>query len=145
MPESPAEFSLVIPTYNESGNLTELVSRIDRALAGKNYEIIFVDDDSPDGTTDQLQALARQNTRIRSITRIGRRGLASACVEGILSSSAPYIAVMDADLQHDPTLLPQMWATLQQEPVDLVIGSRYMEGGEIGAWDSRREIGRAHV
>ena len=77
------------------------------------WEVIFVDDNSPDGTWDVVRALARQDTRVRCIRRIGRRGLSGACIEGILASSAPCAAVIDADLQHDETQLPKMLALLQ--------------------------------
>jgi dolichol-phosphate mannosyltransferase len=107
-------------------------------MAGRDWEIIFVDDNSPDGTADKLREIYQSNPRIRCIKRVGRRGLSSACIEGIFSSSARYVAVMDADLQHDANLLPQMLDVLRGEPIDLVIGSRYTEGGSVGDWNARR-------
>src|SRR6202022_1737970 len=95
------------------------------ALAGEAFEIIFVDDDSPDGTADEARAIAQVDSRVRCLKRVGRRGLSGACVEGILASAAPYVAVIDGDLQHDEQLLPAMLAALRAGEVDLVIGSRY--------------------
>src|SRR5262245_36125440 len=102
------ELALIIPTFNERDNVAELVKRLDTALAGIAWEAIFVDDDSKDGTLAELRRLARLDARVRFIQRIGRRGLASAVVEGVLSTSTPYVAVLDADLQHDETILPEM-------------------------------------
>lgn len=132
------ELSVVVPTFNESGNIRQLVALLAQALAGVRWEVIFVDDDSPDGTADAARALARQDARVRCIRRIGRRGLSSACVEGMQASSAPYVAVMDADLQHDETLLAPMLELLRGGSCDLVVGSRYVAGGGIGTWDKDR-------
>jgi len=136
-PQRPLELALVVPTFNERGNVAELVARVDRVLAGVVWELIFVDDDSPDGTAAVVRALGLADPRIRCIRRVGRRGLASACVEGMLSSHAPYLAVMDADLQHDEALLAPMLAVLRQEPVDLVVGSRYVAGGGVAGWQAQ--------
>jgi dolichol-phosphate mannosyltransferase len=133
-----AELTVVTPTYNESANIEELVRRIDAALQGVGWELIVVDDDSPDGTSEAVQRLSARDARVRCIRRIGRRGLASACIEGMLSSSAPFLAVMDADLQHDPSALPRMLSVLRAGAADLVIGSRYADGGSVGEWDGRR-------
>jgi dolichol-phosphate mannosyltransferase len=89
---------------------------------------MFVDDDSPYGTADQIREISRGDRRVRCLQRIGRRGLTTACIEGALATSAPYIAVMDADMQHDEKLLPQMLAILKSDPVDLVVGSRHVAG-----------------
>ena len=110
---STAELAVVIPVLNECDNVALMVERLTRALAGIRWEAIFVDDDSPDGTADVVRALARLQSNIRCVQRLGRRGLASACIDGILSSAAPYVAVMDGDLQHDESLLPQMLARLK--------------------------------
>jgi dolichol-phosphate mannosyltransferase len=134
----PADLTLVIPTFNERENVPLLVERLVGALAGIAWEAVFVDDDSPDGTADAVRALARRLPNIRCLQRIGRRGLASACVEGVLSSAAPYVGVMDADLQHDERLLPTMLAMLQNEPLDIVIGSRFTGGAEIVAMPGNR-------
>jgi dolichol-phosphate mannosyltransferase len=143
-PESPPqavatpELSVVVPTFNERDNVTTLFRRLETALAGKAWEVIFVDDNSPDGTWDVVRGLARQDSRVRCIRRIGRRGLSGACIEGILASSAPYAAVIDADLQHDETQLPKMLALLEAGEADLVVGSRYIEGGSADSFDKQR-------
>ncbi len=134
----PAELAIIIPTYQEAESVAQVAERVSAALAGIAWELIFVDDDSPDGTAERVRALAQQDPRIRVIQRIGRRGLASACIEGMLATSAPYLAVMDADLQHDEQLLPEMLQLIRTEGLDLVIGSRYLAGGDLGDWDQRR-------
>jgi dolichol-phosphate mannosyltransferase len=133
------DLTVVVPTFNERENVGLLYERLSTVLAGIAWEAIFVDDDSPDGTADAVRSLARRDTKIRCLQRVGRRGLSSACIEGILASSAPYVAVMDADLQHDESLLPRMFATLRDEPYDLVVGSRYVAGGGVGDWDANRQ------
>jgi dolichol-phosphate mannosyltransferase len=132
------ELTIVVPTFNERGNVAELVSRLRACLPDAAWEVVFVDDDSPDGTADAVRALASEDSRVRCIQRIGRRGLSSACVEGMLSSSAAYLAVIDGDLQHDERLLPRMLAALKAEDTDIVVGSRYAAGGDIGSWDAGR-------
>jgi dolichol-phosphate mannosyltransferase len=112
--------------------------RLGRVLEGTAWEVVFVDDDSPDGTADVVRALARRHPNVRCVQRIGRRGLASACVEGVLSSAAPYVAVMDADLQHDESILPAMLETLRNEPLDIVIGSRFVGGSDFGSMPKLR-------
>src|SRR5262245_55613138 len=97
----PLRLSVVVPTLNERDNVSALFRKLERALAGIAWEVIFVDDNSPDGTWQEVRDLARKDGRVRCIRRIGRRGLSGACIEGILASSAPCAAVMDADLQHD--------------------------------------------
>lgn len=137
------ELTLVIPTYNEVENIEPILRRLSKTLEGVEWEAVFVDDDSPDGTANLVRALARDNPRLRCLQRIGRRGLASACIEGMASSSAPYLAVMDADLQHDESLLVQMLETLRRGETDLVVGSRYVSGGGVGEWDgTRRRISK---
>lgn len=128
---SPAvELSVVVPTFNEAGNVGMLVERLDACLGDRHWEVIFVDDDSPDETADQVRRLAQSDGRIRCVQRLDRRGLSSACIEGMLASTAPYIAVMDGDLQHDESLLPDMLNTLKNEDLDIVVGSRYVSGGD---------------
>jgi dolichol-phosphate mannosyltransferase len=139
--ESPAvaiELAVVVPCFNERENVSLLVEKLTAALFGLEWEVIFVDDDSPDGTANVVRRLAAANRRVRCLQRIGRRGLSSAVVEGMLASSAPYLAVIDGDLQHDERLLPKMLGALKDEKLDLVVGSRYVEGGGIGEWDSKR-------
>jgi dolichol-phosphate mannosyltransferase len=132
------ELSIIVPTFNEHDNIQELMRRVRACLPEAAWEVIFVDDDSPDGTADLVRTLASEDSRIRCIQRIGRRGLSSACVEGMLSSSAPYLAVIDADLQHDERLLPRMLEALQAEDTDIVVGSRYAAGGGVGDWQASR-------
>ena len=138
MTHRPAELTLVVPTFNESDNVAALVEAVAGALQGVAWELIVVDDDSPDGTADRVRRLARVDPRVRCLQRIGRRGLAGACIEGMLSSSAPFVAVMDADLQHDPTLLLAMLQLLRSGDTDIVVASRYMAGGDLGDWDPTR-------
>ncbi len=123
------ELSVVIPTYKERGNVAELVRRLDAALAGIAWEAIYVDDNSPDGTAEAVKQIAAGDPRIRCLRRVGRRGLAGACVEGMLSSAAPFVAVIDADLQHDEKVLAVMLARLKADEADLVAGTRYGDGG----------------
>jgi dolichol-phosphate mannosyltransferase len=133
------ELAVVVPTFNERANVPELVARLDRALAGRGWEVLFVDDDSPDGTADAARELARRDARVRVIQRIGRRGLSSACVEGMCATAAPVVAVIDGDLQHDETLLPAMLDRLLVDAtLDVVIGSRFVDGGGTGEWDRDR-------
>jgi dolichol-phosphate mannosyltransferase len=132
------QLSVVVPTFNERDNVTTLFRRLEATLKGIPFEVIFVDDNSPDGTCEVLRALARADSRVRCIRRVGRRGLSGACIEGILASSAPWAAVIDADLQHDETQLPKMLALLQGGKFDLVVGSRYIEGGSADSFDKQR-------
>src|SRR5256714_11093298 len=142
--ESPPEavatlqLSVVVPTFNERDNVTTLFRRLETALAGLTWEVIFVDDNSPDLTWEVVRGLARQDSRVRCIRRIGRRGLSGACIEGILASSAPYAALIDADLQHDETQLPKMVGLLQRGEAELVVGSRYIEGGSADSFNKQR-------
>jgi dolichol-phosphate mannosyltransferase len=137
-PQKGSELTVVVPTFNERDNVELLLRRLDEALAGIAWEVVYVDDDSPDGTADKVRALAQYDPRVRCVQRIGRRGLASAVIEGMLASSAPYFAVIDGDLQHDETLLPRMLALLKAEELDIVVGSRHTAGGGFGDWDRRR-------
>jgi dolichol-phosphate mannosyltransferase len=130
--------SVVIPTFNEAQNVREMISRLDVALKGIAWEAIYVDDNSPDGTAAEAKALAATDDRVRCIKRLGRRGLASACIEGIMSSAATYVVVIDADLQHDECILPRMLSLLTNDSADLVIGSRYIPGGSADAFASSR-------
>ncbi len=126
--------TVVVPTFNERDNVRPLVALLEVALRDVVWEVVFVDDDSPDGTAKEVRALGREKMNVGVIQRIGRRGLAGACIEGILSSIAPIVAVMDADLQHDETKLAGMLAKLQADPtLDLVIGSRNVDGGSSGS------------
>ena len=143
-PESPPQavstplLSVIVPTFNERDNVTTLFRRLEATLAGVNWEVVFVDDNSPDGTWDVVRSLARQDSRVRCIRRIGRRGLSGACIEGILATSAPCAAVIDADLQHDEKQLPKMLALLEGGEADLVVGSRYVAGGSADSFNRQR-------
>ena len=132
------QLSVVVPTFNERDNVTTLFRRLEATLTGIAWEVIFVDDNSPDGTWDVVRSLAAKDSRVRCLRRIGRRGLSGACIEGILASSAPCAAVIDADLQHDETQLPKMLALLQGGEADLVVGSRYVEGGSADSFNKHR-------
>ena len=135
------DISIVVPTFREAENVRELYSRLAAVMGTHAWELIFVDDDSPDGTADLARALSAEDPRVRCVQRIGRRGLSTAVVEGALSSSAELIAVMDADLQHDETVLPAMVSELRSRDLDIVVGSRYVSGGSTGDWvASRRKI-----
>jgi len=122
--------SVVIPCYNERPNVAPMIARLDAALAGIAWEVIYVDDDSPDGTGGEIRRIAQTDPRVRCIRRIGRRGLASAVIEGALASSAAFIAVIDGDLQHDETRLPVMLHALRTGAYDLAVASRYVAGGD---------------
>ncbi len=132
------ELSIIVPTFNERENIAELIARLAACLQARSWEVVFVDDDSPDGTADLVREHAALDSRVRCLQRIGRRGLSSACVEGMLATTAPYLAVIDADMQHDEQLLPQMLDALKQGDTDIVVGSRYAPGGDIGDWDAGR-------
>jgi len=134
----PPLVSVIIPTLNERDNVHEIVSRLGKALAGQTWEVVFVDDDSGDGTLEVLHDLSRSNPRVRFLHRIGRRGLASAVTEGILSTSSPVVAVMDCDLQHDVAVLPTMFRRLQDGDNDVVVASRFMRDGGVGDWSKYR-------
>jgi dolichol-phosphate mannosyltransferase len=132
------ELAVVVPSFNKRDNVGPLVERLTEALRGIEWEVVYVDDDSPDGTADAVREIAQRSPRVRCLQCIGRRGLSTAVIEGILASSAPYFAVIDADLQHDQTLLPDMLTALKTQGLDVVIGSRYLEGGYVGDWDRKR-------
>ena len=132
------QLSIVVPTFNESGNVCELRDRVSAALPGIDWELIFVDDDSPDGTAQKLTELAQEDRRVRCMLRIGRRGLASACIEGMLAASSPCVAVIDADLQHDESRLPEMLELLRDPELDIVVGSRYAGSGSVEGWAPER-------
>ena len=132
------ELSVIVPTFNERDNVTVLYRRLEATLVNVAWEVVFVDDNSPDGTSEVVRELAQKDSRVRCIRRIGRRGLSGACIEGILASSAPYAAVIDADLQHDETQLPKMLLLLASDQADLVVGSRYIEGYKSEGFNKQR-------
>jgi dolichol-phosphate mannosyltransferase len=133
------ELSVIVPTFNECDNVPVLIERLRAVLDGVNWEMIVVDDDSPDGTADVTRRIGATDSRIRCIRRVGRRGLAGACLEGMLASQARFAAVIDADLQHDDKLLTSMLAKMREGATDIVIGTRYAEGGSTGDFSARRK------
>jgi dolichol-phosphate mannosyltransferase len=135
---TPLRLSIVIPTFNERSNICELLSHLEATLGATGWEVIFVDDDSPDETASLVRTIARTDPRVRCLQRIGRRGLSSACIDGMLASAGPIIAVMDADLQHDETILPKMLSEIELGDADVVIGTRYGAGGSTGDWSRGR-------
>ncbi|HEY6454169.1 MAG TPA: glycosyltransferase family 2 protein [Steroidobacteraceae bacterium] len=132
------ELTVIVPTYKEVKNVAEVVERLRQCLLGISWEVMFVDDDSPDGTSDAVRELARTDRRVRCLQRIERRGLSSASIEGMLATASPYLAVMDGDMQHDERLLPQMLQALRSSDVDIVVGSRYIAGGTVGDFEAAR-------
>ena len=155
-PKAPpaVELTVVSPTFNEKANIRPLVAKLDAALKGIAWQVIFVDDNSPDGTAEEVKAVAQTDPRVQCIRRVGRRGLAGAVIEGALASSAPVIAVIDADLQHDETLLPAMLRLIQDDEAEMVVASRYLDpeglasglsktrkqGSRLATWMSRRVL-----
>lgn len=132
------ELSVVVPTFKERVNVPILIERLERALEGVVWEVIFVDDDSPDGTAALVKEIGALDPRVRCLRRVSRRGLAGACIEGMLASTAAFVAVMDADLQHDETKLRDMIGMLRSGGADLVVGTRYTEGGSAESFSRRR-------
>jgi dolichol-phosphate mannosyltransferase len=132
------EIAIILPTFNECHNLPVLIERIGRLLDGEDWEILVVDDNSPDGTSAVARQLGQRDRRIRCIRRIARRGLAGACIEGMLNSQARYAAVVDADLQHDETLLVSMLARMRKNDVDLIVASRYCDGAVESGFSQHR-------
>jgi len=133
--------AIIIPTLNERDNIPVLLSALDVALIGWNYEVIFVDDWSSDGTPDMIAAIAERRHNVRLIRRYGRRGLSTAVVEGVLSTLAPVIAVIDADMQHDEKVLPQLIDAVVNGGQDMAVGSRYCADGSVGEWGGQRAKG----
>lgn len=139
---NPLELAIVLPTLNEKANIAPMVARIEQALGPSGWEAVFVDDNSRDGTADVVREIAKTDPRVRVIQRIGRRGLASAAIEGMCATAAPYVAVMDADHQHDPALLLDMLAAVRSGEYDLAYASRFTEGGSAEGLSSKgREKG----
>ena len=138
--QAAPELTVVIPTFNERHNITNIVERLRTVLAARDWEVIFVDDDSPDGTAAVARTVGAYDRRVRCIRRIGRRGLAGACIEGMLTSQARFVAVMDADLQHDETLLARMLDRLRKDDVELVVGTRYLNGKPSSGFSASRSL-----
>ncbi len=132
--------SVIIPTYNEAENIPVLIDRLKRVLNDIDYEIIVVDDDSPDGTWRIVQDIGRYEDRVSVIRRQGVRGLSSAVVTGMSSSKGLVLAVMDADLQHDESILPKMYEAIRARGCDIAVGSREAAGGGYGDWSAGRKV-----
>ncbi|MFW6120260.1 MAG: glycosyltransferase, partial [Petrotogales bacterium] len=128
--------SVIVPTYNERDNLPELVKRLDEALTRYKYEIIVVDDDSPDKTWKIALDLSK-NYPVKVIKRIEERGLSTAVLKGFKEINSDIVVIMDADLQHPPEKVPELVESIK-EGADIAIGSRFVEGGSIGNWSYRR-------
>ncbi|WP_425417777.1 glycosyltransferase [Oricola indica] len=122
------ELSVILPAFNEAKNIPLIVDKIAAVMGDTPFEVIVVDDDSPDGTADVTRSIGREKPYVRCVKRINRRGLSGACIEGMMAANAPVVVVMDADMQHDETRLPVMLAEIR-DGADLVIGSRYVDGG----------------
>lgn len=135
---NPLEFAVIVPVLNERDNIGPLLQDISIALAGIEWEVVFVDDGSTDGTIDLLETMARTDNRIRLVRRIGRRGLSSAVIEGFLATVAPIVAVIDGDRQHDERLLPEMFQAIARKEFEMAIGTRYAGGGSVGEWATAR-------
>ncbi len=135
----PFNISIVVPTYQERENIVNFIHRIENVLKGLDFEIVVVDDNSPDGTADLAENLNEQYGNIKVIRRPAKLGLGSAISDGIKASNSEVIAVMDADLQHPPMLLPRMLHEIERGN-DIVIASRYVEGGGIEGWSVIRRI-----
>jgi dolichol-phosphate mannosyltransferase len=137
-PGQPIELAVVVPTFKERDNVPLLVAAVDATLQDIQWEMIFVDDNSPDGTAEHVRSIAAQDRRVRIIERVGRRGLSSACIEGMLSTPAPYVAVIDGDMQHDESILPKMLDCIRTNQLDIVVGSRKIAGGSMGEFSPGR-------
>ncbi len=132
------ELSLIVPTYCESENIATLIERVHQSLSGYSYELVVVDDNSPDGTSEIANSLSQQYP-VRVITRRNERGLASAVVEGFKQARGDILGVIDADLQHPPEVIPELLETVMSG-ADVVIASRYVEGGGSEGWSASRKI-----
>jgi dolichol-phosphate mannosyltransferase len=138
---APARLALVIPTLHEAANIRSVLQRIGASLdpLGVPYELIVVDDDSQDGTENIVRGMSAEDARVRLLVRHGQRGLAGAVSDGWKCSQAEVLGVIDADLQHPPELLPQLWEKLQAG-CDLVVASRYAAPGSMPSWNPLRRV-----
>ena len=135
-----ADIAVIVPTYNEAENVVPFLERAREAWQHLHWEVIFVDDDSPDGTAELVRQIAQVDSRVRVLQRLGRHGLSSACVEGMMAASAPVVAVMDADLQHDEKILPEMYRRLTEGDLELVVATRNAAGGNKNHFDASRSM-----
>lgn len=131
--------TVVVPTFNEAYNVPLLIDELERILCGIDYEILVVDDDSPDLTWKCVEQISRTRPRVRLLRRTTNRGLTPAVIEGFAHAQSDFLACIDGDLQHDPRLLTSMLEELQRG-TDLVIGSRYIKNGGLGEWHWSRRI-----
>ena len=131
--------SIIVPTYNEAENVRELIERVEASLKGLDFEVIVVDDSSPDGTAEVAEELGRAYGNVRVVRRPKKMGLASAVLEGMKVAKHELIAVMDADLQHPPELLPKLLGRAG-EGHDVVVASKYVEGGGVRGWSFWRRL-----
>lgn len=134
----PLEVAVVVPTLNEVANVEKLIAKLSIVLAGRGWEVVFVDDNSPDGTSDLVRRIGRASRHVRIVQRVGRRGLSSAVIEGILATAAPIVAVMDGDLQHSEDALPRLIDAIETGGAEIAVGTRYVDGGGIGDWGKGR-------
>jgi dolichol-phosphate mannosyltransferase len=141
----PAELSVLVPCFNERGNVEPMVAQLTAALEGIAWEAVFIDDDSPDGTASLVRQIAASDPRVRCIRRVGRRGLASAVIEGALACSSHFVAVIDGDLQHDETRLPEMLAILRTGTADVVVASRFAAGGDSAGLSGGGRLALSHM
>ena len=135
-----SKFTVIVPTYNEAENIEPLVRELERVLKNFNFNILFVDDNSPDGTAERVEALARHKRNISCLKRENKRGLSSAVLDGVMSCNSHFFAVIDGDLQHDTQLLPIMFDLMNEDKADLIIASRYISGGDISSWRLDRKF-----
>lgn len=139
-PERAKKLTLVIPTLNEVDNVLPLIEALERVLSGISWSAIFVDDNSEDGTYEVVRTICVDLPHIQAVRRVGRRGLSSACIEGMAMATSPYVAVLDADLQHDEHLLRPMLELIDGKRFDLVAASRFLPGGSVGPLSRRRAL-----
>jgi dolichol-phosphate mannosyltransferase len=133
------KLSVISPTLNEAGNVSRLVEELERALIGIDYEILIVDDNSPDLTWSVAQEISLTHPRVRILRRMRDPGLSVAVIDGFSAAKGDVVACIDADLQHDPSILARMLDELQQG-ADVVVGSRHIDGGSTGEWNRLRRI-----
>lgn len=136
--DAPLALAVIIPTFNETANVRPLLQKLAVALADIHWEAVFVDDNSPDGTAELVREIGRTDHRVRIVQRIGRRGLSTAVIEGMLATAAPVLAVIDGDMQHDERILPQLYDAVASRSADVAVGTRYTEGGGVGEWNAMR-------
>ena len=135
--------SVIIPTFNEAENILKVINEVEDSLQGHDYEIIVVDDNSPDGTSDLVKKYSKRNSKVSCIKRTWKKGLSSAVVEGVALSSKEHICVMDGDGQHNPQDLSKFINEFENQELDLVIGSRFIgKKNTEGLSSSRNELSR---